>query len=639
MAQLKRTLGFLGVFGLAMSAVLGTGSFFGAHIGAVAAGQAALVSWILVFIISMSIAGIFAELSGMFSDGGGIYEYAKKTYGRSISFIVGWSAWLMGNISIVLLIIAGIMYLMPQETPQWTMILIASIVVLVFNIIAALGIETSSKFMLFLSGLLFSSLIALLIASISGVDITNILPLNPFPIEAMLLAAFLLIESFFGWEAATYLSEETKNPKKTIPKVILTATFLVGIIVIAIVYVTYGIFGAEALQDIGAPVTALAAEIFHGNAQLISLITFIVAFSMFADSASSVVTMPRLLYSMAKDKLFLHHFSKVHPITRVPLNATIFQTVVSLSIIQLAFGNYIFLLQMILPIGLLIYFLMALAIPIHRYRNPDMERTFRFPLGKFLPVILGIIFAYLVYNWTMTAENAFNLLLFSVSLIMLAIPVYLLLELYYDPKFIIKFNEALYPVLSITNYDPRIRKEMHVFLDDLNGSIVVEIGGGSGRLSEELLEMVGPDGTLIATSFSSKQLRHLRHKLEKKTKKGGEWGRAILIRDKEQLSRMPPQVKNVDAIISYGFLSYIQDIDEFLEDASKSMKPGAKVVFADYINHFHIIPDPEFLSDIETIELTFKKHGYGVRVKKYYGLISNRIVIYGVYGYGSIPFI
>ena len=130
MVELKRTLGFLGVFGLTLSAALGTGAFFGAHIGAAAAGQAALVSWILVFILSLSIAAIFAELSGMFSGGGGIYEYAKKTYGRGISFVIGWSAWLVGNITIVLLIVAGIIYVLPAGTPQWGLVLAASFVII-----------------------------------------------------------------------------------------------------------------------------------------------------------------------------------------------------------------------------------------------------------------------------------------------------------------------------------------------------------------------------------------------------------------------------------------------------------------------------------------------------------------------------
>jgi basic amino acid/polyamine antiporter, APA family len=639
MAELKRTLGFLGVFGLTLSAALGTGSFFGAHIGAAAAGQAALVSWILVFIISMSIAGIFAELSGMFSSGGGIYEYAKKTYGRGISFLIGWSAWLVGNITIVLLIVAGIIYIMPQGTPHWGLMLTASVVIITFNIISSLGIEESSRFMLLLSTILFVGLISLLVGSLRFVDTSKILPLTPFPVDAMLLAAFLMIESFFGWEAATYLSEETKNPKKTIPAVILTTTFIVGIVVIGIIFVTYGVFGAEALVDINAPVSALAAEIFNNQLHIVGGITLIVALSMFADSAASVITMPRLLYSMAKDKLFLHHFSKVHPTTRVPLNATIFQTIVSLIIIQIAFGSYIFLLQMVLPIGLLIYILMALAIPIHRFKNPHLERTFKFPLGKILPIILSILFAYLIFNWTMTLDNAFNLLLFSFSLVMVAIPLYLLLEFYYDPKFIVRFNDALYPLLSITNYDPKIRREMYVFLDDIEGSTIVEIGSGAGRLSEELLTRVGENGTLYATSFSQRQLNHLKKRLERKTIKRIPKGRAILIHDKDHFTRMPPQVKGVDAIISFGFLSYIQDIDDFLEKTSNSIKPGAKIIFADYINHFHIIPDPEFLSSMQEVENTFKKHGYGVRVKKYFGLTGNRIVIYGVYGYGGIPFI
>ena len=637
MAQLKRTLGFWGVLAIVLPAVLGTGVFFGAHIGAEVAGNASLVSWLIVFAFSLSVAFAFAELAGMYPRAGGVYEFAKQTYGRTLSFIIGWLAWLMGNVMLVLLIVGGLIYLLPEGMNHVVVLLIASTVIIILNIIAASGIEESSRFVLILALFLFTSLTALMIAALSQANPSNIFPFTFRPIDGMLIAVFLLAESFFGWEAATYLGEETKDPRRTIPRAIIAATIISRIFVISLVYITFGVLGTEALTEIGAPITALAETLFPALPEIVMFIAFIVAVSMFADAAAGVVTMPRLLYSMAKDKLFLHQFSRIHPRTQTPVNATIFQLIVSLIVLQLALGNYRFLLEMLVPLGLLLYLLMIIAVPILRFRKPSEERTFKFPAGYVLPWIVALFVIGLVYNWIVTEPLASGMALFTGSLILLGVPIYVLLEFYNNPQFITRFNDILYPFLPKTNYNHFIKEELFVFLDDLRGKHVLEIGSANGLLTEELLEKVGPRGKVYASSFSWKELSHLERKLMRRYSDFPE--NVMLVHDRYHFTRIPPEIGKIDVVVSAGFLSYIQNIESFLLHASRAIKPSGKIIFTDYINHFRIIPDPEFLSDHRALEKTFRKYGFSIRVRKIRGFMHNRIIIYGVSGHAQLPFI
>ena len=641
MAELKRNLGFWSVLALSITGIMGTGTFLGVTLAASIAGKASVVSWLLVFALSMAVAMVFAELSGMYPRAGGLYEFAKQAYGRSVSFITGWTAWLVGNITIVLLIIAGMDYLLSEYaslSPMWVNIIASSVIVLL-NIVAIFGVEFSTSIILVLTIVLFGGMMVVLIPAVMHANLANILPLTFKPVNKMLVAFFMLIESVLGWETATYLSEETKNAERTIPRAIIMGAFIVGILMVMIVVAMFGTFGTQVLATSTAPFADLAEAIFAGNAIIAYFITMIIAVNLLGSAASGVVTLPRLLYSMAKDRLFLHHFARINNRTNTPVNATIFQTIVSLVILQIAFGNYDFLLQMLLPLALIIYFFMVIAVPILRFSKPNEKRTFKFPLGRIIPFLISGVFLLLLANWVTTVPNAIKMLLFSFSLIILGIPIYLLLEIYYDPRFITKLNEYFYPIFKQTGYDWMTRNEIYTFVDDFESKTVLEIGSGAGRLTEDLLKKVGKYGTVYATSFSYTELKHLKAKLEKSYDSGEAMGHPVLIHDSQHFTRIPPEVKKVDVIISSGFLAYIQDLDKFLEHASKVMNKTGKIIFVEDINHFHMIPDPEFLSNIKEVDAVFRKHGFSIRIRKEFGLFSNKLIIYGVHGLGQIPFI
>src|SRR3989344_7996100 len=144
MAELKRALGFWTILSLAIASIMGTGLFFGASIGSSYSGNASILSWIILSAVAVYFSMYFAELSSMYPKAGGIYEFSKHAYNRFFSFLMGWTAWLVGNLTTALLVVAAIDYLIPSPSRFWLKIGISVMLILILNLIAFFGIEASA---------------------------------------------------------------------------------------------------------------------------------------------------------------------------------------------------------------------------------------------------------------------------------------------------------------------------------------------------------------------------------------------------------------------------------------------------------------------------------------------------------------
>ena len=141
--KLKKVLSYKAMLIITINSVMGTGIFFLPAVGAFYSGPASIISWIILSFICVYISMCFAELTSMFPEAGGIYEFCKQAYGHFWSFIIGWTTMIAGNITIAMLIVGAIQYLLPADVPL-IKIAISLFFVFLFNYIAYKGMKTSS---------------------------------------------------------------------------------------------------------------------------------------------------------------------------------------------------------------------------------------------------------------------------------------------------------------------------------------------------------------------------------------------------------------------------------------------------------------------------------------------------------------
>ncbi|MBI2660211.1 amino acid permease [Candidatus Woesearchaeota archaeon] len=635
MAELKRVLGFWTILSLSIASIMGTGLFFGASIAANYSGNASIIAWLLLTFIAVYISMYFAELSAMYPKAGGIYEFSKHAYSRFFSFLMGWLAWLVGNLTTALVVVAAIDYLIPDPSRFWLKICISILFIIVLNLIAYLGIEASGFVVIVIAIVSIGVIASIVFPGIFAINFSNYFPFFAFGATSIFVSVFFIAESFFGWEAATYLAEETEEPERTIPKAIIWGTIIVGIMGLATAIVSLGIVPWQTLVSSAAPLS-LVSEKLMGNLGM-TLVNIGIFAALIGSAAGEIITLPRLILALARDKLFISQFSEIHPRFKTPHKAIIFQTIIALAVFGMAFGRYKALLSLVLPLGLILYVFVILAVPILRRKEPSLQREFKVPFANMGTFALISFIVLLTAAWVISEANAFGVLKLGFSLIFVGIPIYLLLEIYYNPDAIIKINDSLAYVTLLTEkiiLPKSVRKEILALLGDITGKRVLEFGCSVGTLTLHLAEAVNPSGRVYATDLSRRDLLITKRRLIKKGHT-----HVIVVHDEHQINRVHPSIPHVDAIVSIGMMGYLQDVKKVLKEMRDLLPYGGKIVFVDYADFFNIIPNVAWLSNDKVIEKMFRDAGFSVFVTRKKGLFWNYVYVYGIKFHENIPYV
>ena len=635
MTELKRVLGFWTILSLSIASIMGTGLFFGTAIGSSYSGNASIMAWIILSIIAVYISMYFAELVSMFPKAGGIYEFSKHAYNNFFSFLMGWSAWIVGNLTTALLVTAAIDYIMPNPSQFWLKIGISVSLILILNIVAYFGIEGSAFLLIALAFVSISSLLSLIFPGIFQINASNYFPFFGLGATSILVTIFFLAESFFGWEGTTYLAEETNEPEKVIPKAIIIGTIIIGFLGISIAIVSLGVIPWKILKDSNAPLSLVAERILGSSGMF--MINIGIFISLIGSAAGNIITMPRLILALARDKLFIAQLSSIHAKYKTPYKAIIFQTIVSIIVFGMSFGKYKALLSLLLPLGFIMYFFVILSVPILRAKEPEIKREFKVPFAKIGSAVMLLSIVGILIAWAISEPDAIKTLKLGVSLIFVGIPIYLLLEVYYNPNTIIKINDAFAYLTLLTEritLPKKVRNEILELLGNVKGKKVLEFGCSVGTMTIPLAEAVAPNGRLYATDLSKRDLLITKKRLMKRGH-----AHVTVVQDSHQINRVHPSIPHVDAIVSIGMMGYLQDVKKVLREMRSLLPYGGKIVFVDYVDFFKIIPNVAWLSSDKVIEKMFRDAGFSVFVTRKKGLFWNYVYVYGIKFQESIPYV
>ncbi len=639
---LKKTAGIFTLVALTVSSMMGSGLFSGAGVAAAYAGPASLITWVLLGLITIYVGMCFGELVALFPRAGGVYEFTKQSYGQFPSFIIGWLAWLSGNMFAAVLLIDALDYLIlgfpslfPDPYMETMKVILGIAIIIILNYVTFLGVEASGILLGTLSIAAVLILVAIVVRGIFEVNLHNFTPFMPYHPAYIFLAMFYLMDTFFGWDGATYLSEEVKDAEKLIPKVLISICIVLTVLGFLTGFVIMGIMPMDDLTNSLVPATDAGIILFgSAGAMIVGLGVFL---SIVGMVASTVVTSPRLLLALARDKLFIDAMAEVHPKYGTPYKSIMFQTVFLLAMLFIGFKEYDLLWSTEIPLSMSFYIPCILAVTVLRYKMPDLPRSYKAPFGVAGPIIVSILYLTALGIWIWTEPTALHTLLIVASLIALALPVYLLLTFYYNP-------DAIIPVvnkISILQYWfedfllPRnIRKQVLALFDEYEGKNILEFGSGVGTMTMHLAELVKPGGHIYAVDLSKGNLKIV----DKRSAKKGH-DHVHTIHDEHQMNRVHPSIPRVDMIFSFGMLSYIQDLRKVLQELHIRLPDGGQVCFIEYANLYKVLPNIGWLAHPDDVKQVFHENGFSVSVQIYKGLLWDYMVIYGIKSKEGVPYI
>ncbi len=624
MAELQKTLSYPTILLITINSIMGTGIFFLPAVGAGIAGPASIVSWLIMAVLSMGVALVFAELVGMYPKAGGVYEYTKQAFGPFISFIVGWMTMIAGNVTIAMLVVGAVQYLSPTM-PNFVKILISIGFILAFNFMAYRGMQTSAVMLVTFGIITLTTLFSLIVPGIFTFSTANLEPFFVTEMSLIFLAIFFIAETFFGWETATFLAEETKDAEHVMPKAMWVGTLSIGIIVMLFVItslstIPYTEFGASA-----APLSDLA--LVHYGEGFSTIIALLVYMSIIGSVAGWIVSAPRLLMSLAEDKLFIPQLAEIHPEYNTPHKSIFFQTILTSILVIIGAGSYETLLHLLLPVVLILYAMVIISFIVMRFTKKNQPRPFKVWAGVPLGFVLIGFLASLVISWIILDETAIHTLELVLGFTLLGVPLFFLLTFYYNPSAIIKFHESsahLSYFLEGFILPKKIRKEIVLTLPELQGKKILDFGSGVGTLTKHLIKHVGEKGHIFATDMSKRNLTILEKRLKKK-----QHINFSVLHDPRLLNRVHPEIPFVDVVVSVGMISYIQDLKKVLEEINRILPEGGDVCFVEFIDYFWLFPNAGWLKDEQRLLEIFQESGFRVELVKVKGLFWKYLMVYG----------
>ncbi|MFW2487017.1 APC family permease [Clostridium chromiireducens] len=304
----------------------------------------------LVFLISTIVVGLVSysiiKFNHYISASGSLYAFTKKSLGDKMGFTAGWALLLayitlaggtaagFGNFFSGFLAVFGI-------SVNWLPIsVVASIAMIILGIIDA---KICNRIILVIEGLSIFLILVLSVVILFKVGTTTGLSVVPFKtngvgISALASTSVFAFLSFIGFESASSLGEETKNPKKFIPIAIISAVFLSGIFYLVCSYaqvIGFGVDsqGLEQLSSTTLPLADLSTK--YMTTGYGTILILVAAFSNFSCALGSYCAGSRMLFALGRDGIMPKAMMKLHSKHDTPYFALILIIIIS-DIVQIS---------------------------------------------------------------------------------------------------------------------------------------------------------------------------------------------------------------------------------------------------------------------------------------------------------------
>ncbi|MCA3254696.1 MAG: APC family permease [Alphaproteobacteria bacterium] len=386
MAELKRGIGRADFMALVVNAVVGAGVL--ALPGRL---YAEVGSWSLVVIAGTTLlvtvfALCTAELAGRFDRTGGPGLYATEAFGPTAGFSAGWLLWIARTLSCATQL--GLLVEYASGPVPWlaTAEGRATAIVALGGGLGALtwaGVVLSARASTAFTVLklaFFAGFVALCFAAI---DFGRIAPAPPPPaLGAQGEAVILILFAFFGFEAATVLAGETRDPKRTVP-----AGLIGGIAIIALIYGAVSVAAIGVLPDPATAeraVAAAAGAVAGAPGDLLATFGAIVVLG--GALIAGFLLASRMLFAMAESGQLPAALARIDPRRQTPDLAVI---LVSIAITLMAvFSSVLTALVLSTAARLLVGIVTYSAMLKLRARGPS---RFVAPAGGLLAVVAVVL--------------------------------------------------------------------------------------------------------------------------------------------------------------------------------------------------------------------------------------------------------
>jgi amino acid transporter len=435
---LKKELTSFDLTSIVVGSIVGADIYIASALTAGLLGPAAILVWVVAGICATIIALVFAYCSYYVPRVGGPFAYVSEAFDDFYGFLTGWSIWIAEILSLPVFAIAFVQYLQYFVSLEfYQQIIIKGLFLFTLTYVNIRGVKAAGRINDILTIVKLAPLLLIIILGIGFFTIhpqtlsSNYLPFAPLGFGNFGVALVLIFWAYVGFEMGTLPASEVRNPRKTIPKAIITGMIIVTIFYLLTNFVVYGLLNWTTLETTKVPLVLTGITLLGTAGAVIMAIGALVSVS--GSDESGTLGTARLSYAMSIDGLFPKLFSKEHPKYRTPYTALLVQGIIAFSLS--IFSGLSDLISFSVFNLAFAFLLTCLALLVLGKRN-KLKKLFG---QRILPVVGIVICLYLISMFLIGATPLF-IKVIGIIVIALGIPLYV----FFSPKTDIHHLKALF---------------------------------------------------------------------------------------------------------------------------------------------------------------------------------------------------
>jgi APA family basic amino acid/polyamine antiporter len=399
----SREIGLFSLTALTVNGILGSGIFMLPAAVARILGPASPLAYGAAAFATALIVLCFAEASTHFEGSGGPYLYARAAFGPFVGFQAGWLFIATRLVSVAAIANGTASYLGTLWAPFGTGAGRSATVVAIICGLAAVnlvGVRQGKWTVNLLTAAKLLPLILFIAAGLPAVDGSRIALAGAPPGGSVREAAFLLVFTFAGFEAAAIAGHEIVNPRRNLPIAMLAAVAITTAVYIGVQIVAQGTLPGLASSQ--API-ADSARVFLGPWGATLIGAGAVLATLGTNSTNLLVT-PRMLYALADGGHLPAFLARIHPRFRTP-HVAIAVFAVAASCIALV-NDFAALAATSVVSRLCFFATTCLAVPVLRRRHAAPAGRFRIPGGLLVAALATGLCVWLIGASTLAQRMA-----------------------------------------------------------------------------------------------------------------------------------------------------------------------------------------------------------------------------------------
>ncbi|MSO51585.1 MAG: APC family permease [Acidobacteria bacterium] len=326
----------IGTFGLAAAIInitIGGGIFRLPANMAGSLGAAAPVAYLVCAIAMGLIVLCIADAGSRVSLTGGLYAYVGTAFGPYAGFLSGALLWMLGTFAtaaVATVFASSLGLLIPSLAGRGMEI---GLLVVAFGFWTLINIQGVTLGVRLNSIATVAKLLPLLLVAIGGlffIDTDNLRVTAMPAVGDVARTSLLLIFAFAGIECALVPSGEVRDTVRTVPRAIALAMVTITALYVVLQVVAQGILGSGLAQATVSPLADAAGASLGGWARAVLLGG--TTLSMFGYLGGMTLSMPRMVFALARDGFLPRALAAVHATHRTPQAAVVFQSALGLTL-------------------------------------------------------------------------------------------------------------------------------------------------------------------------------------------------------------------------------------------------------------------------------------------------------------------